>query len=232
MTGNNGLLASAYSDWINADISIDSNTKQYIEFFVMGTPSLGLSWKGRELYSFYFYENPEEYVALWDKLCEGIEDYLCAKTYDELWEKLKKHEWLCFSDMPTDVAEAIYIYVGDYKNDKLHKEYFSESKVDSKGKENKKRSEEAKEYTRIACVNKLFYHVRNSFAHGCYALFEDEMERYYIFQDVKPGEREKTISARIVVSEARIKKWIKILENNRAVRMECRKNKEVSPCPA
>lgn len=54
-------------------------------------------------------------------------------------------------------------------------------------------------------IDKLFYHIRNGFAHGCYTYKEQNQERFYIIQDEN---KDKFISARIILKESTFEKWI------------------------
>lgn len=205
-----GLDAHSYSKWISNDIVIDELTKRFFEFYVLGTPSFGISQKGRDLYSYYHYTKVEEYEALWNFLCKDINDCYCAETYEKLKDHLTNHSWLGFSEMPTDIAEAICIYVGDkYATDELYNAFFSAlPSTDVKGKKNEERKKEADTRKRIAYANKLFRHIRNSFAHGRFALFENEEDTYYLLQDSNQNDE---VSARIIVSATRLIQWIDTL---------------------
>ncbi len=226
-----GLPAAEYSEWIDEDISVDNKIKEIIEEFVVGTPAQGLSRKGRNLHDYYHIESEMEYKLLYDEMIAGVNDVFCAETYATLAKELKNHSWLGFSSFPQEVEEAIYIYVGNYKNDELYKAHFSHlTPITSKNSTNDERHAQAEPREIIARVNKIFYHLRNSIAHGSYGIFEGE-ETFLIFQDES---KEHFVSARMILKEERLFQWIKLLEtkhaeydeNNHAV------NEEALQCPA
>lgn len=220
-----GLYAKNYSNWITQETSIDPITKSFIEFYAIGTPAYKLSWKGKNLYSYYGYQQLQDYLDLFKKICEGLDHTIFASTYGELKAYLLKNRSLCFSSAPTEVIEAICIYVGDYKENEFFKDYFSSLTVTSKGKSNSERQKKADDNKVISYINRLFYHIRNSFAHGGYTILENEQESYYVFQDVGHND---IISARIIVSETRLNDWMETLKKHRISVLET----EVSQCPA
>lgn len=209
---NDGMLAKNYSAWIDLDITLDPTTKLLVENYVIGSPAFGLSQKGRDLYTYYHFQNQKEYLQLWEDMCKDLPDCYCADNYGDLKNKLTDHEWLSFNQMPTDVTEAIYIYVGTHTDDKLFKEHFSALTVKSNGKNNNMRQQAANDCKRIAYVDKLLSHIRNSFAHGQYSILENESDAYYILQDVS---KNGCISARMVLTATRLKSWIDLFEQKR-----------------
>lgn len=214
---NNGMQAKDYSDWIDSNIEMNTAEKKLMESYVLGSPSSGLSWKGRSLYSYYCFQDFKDYTVLWGKMREGIADCVCVKTYVQLEEKIREHPWLTFNERPSDITETIYMYVGDYKQDQLFKEHFSDRIVKNSGKTNAERKNEADKNKKIAYVDRMLGHVRNSFAHGCYASLNQNNEIYYILQDVT---KDGIISARIIVTLSRLRNWIEILEQKRRAYIE------------
>ena len=210
-----GLIATSYSKWLEHPITIDETIKQFIEFFVIRTPSFKLSHRERNLYSYYRCTTPDDYVQLWNSLCLGIEDKCCKEKYGQLKTELLAHKWLCFDDIPTDIEEAIYMVVGKYSEDELYKAFFSSlPAIQSKGKKKEEIETEANRKHSIAYVNTLFRHIRNSFAHGCFALIENDNDTFFIFQD---EDRDHRMSARIVVTERRLESWIELLNKQHGV---------------
>lgn len=209
-----GLKAAEYSGWIDNNISIDERIQTIIENFVIGTPAEGLSHKGRSLYSYYYWQTEADYSKLYCELTSELSDVIFADTYDQLKDKLGSHSWLGFKAFPTDVTEAIYLYVGKYNEDDLYKTHFSHlPKIDPKGLTNEQRKSKAESRELIARVDKIFYHLRNSIAHGSYGIWEGE-ETFFIFQDES---KDHFISARMVLKEERLLKWIEILQSRHAM---------------
>ena len=210
-----GLKTDKYNAWIDRNIEIDDELKTIIQEYVLGTPSFGISRKGRDLYSYYGYKTISDYELLFDELVDGIkkENLFFASTYEDLGQKIASHSWLCFMDFPSDVEEAIFIYAGEDKYDKLYKEYFiGMPPVESKGKRNEARSSEKEQRMKIVYVNKIFYHIRNSLAHGGIGVFEDQEDTYFLFQD---EDNDGFLSARLVLEGKRLHKWIELLESRR-----------------
>ena len=222
---SNGLHSDEYCEWIDSNISIDERIQNIIENFVIGTPAEGLSHKGRSLYSYYHLQSEHDYSHLYYEMIADLSDTFFAETYDQLKEKLESHSWLGFKSFPTDVTEAIYVYVGKYSDDDLYKAYFSHlPKIESKGLTNEQRKSMAEPREMIARVDKIFYHLRNSIAHGSYGIWEGE-ETFFIFQDES---KNHSISARIILTEKRLLKWIELLQNRSTmvVKDDCIENEE------
>lgn len=75
----------------------------------------------------------------------------------------------------------------------------------------------------VFCDNKknqfmsLFFHIRNSFAHGRFKIMIHDSETYYLFEDgVFRGEN-FTINSRIILLEDTLLRWIQIIMNGETV---------------
>lgn len=210
-----GVKSDKFSVWIDHNIEIDDKLRAIMEDYVIGTPSYGLSKKGRDLYSYYGYKTVGDYEHLFYDMIDGIkqENLTFASTYEELGQKIINHAWLCFTDFPTDVEEAIIIYAGEDRSDKLYKQFFlGLPPIESKGKTNDVRSSEKEQRMKIVYVNKVFYHIRNSLAHGGIGVFEGHEDTYYLFQD---EDNSGNLSARLVLKHKRLHEWIQLLEGRR-----------------
>jgi hypothetical protein len=206
------MKAEQYSNWINKDITIDDELRSYYEMFLVGTPAWGLSRKGRDLYDYYQYRTVDEYAVLFAQLVERISDIGFYESYPDLGEALLKHKWLGFIEQPTDVTEAIHIYIGKYQDDELYKNHFMDlPAVENKGP-NDERHEATEKKRKIAYTNQIFRHLRNSLAHGQVAVLTCEKGKFYIFQD-ENGKH--NISARIIIQRSTLEKWITILHDRK-----------------
>lgn len=61
----------------------------------------------------------------------------------------------------------------------------------------------------------IFYHIRNSFAHGRINMIDKDGECIFIMEDGKPN-KDKTkfiVSARMIINKSTLLKWIDIIEN-------------------
>lgn len=204
-----GLDSSQYGIWINThDISIDTYTHLLYEQFVLGTPAYDLSKKGRDLLSFYHCDDIRDYEILYKDLSLDSLDCSFSETCEDLKREILQHSWLGFKDLPSDVAEAVYIYVGDYKDSTLYKAGFSHlPKIDNK-LPNEQRAAEKQRRKKVACIDKMFAHLRNSMAHGRFNILDAEEDRYYIFQDEYHG----LVSARMILRQRTLDQWIQVLK--------------------
>ena len=76
-----GLLSKGYCDWISKDISLDDELNFIYENYLIGTPSCGLSKKGRNLFEFYCYRKIESYSELLSSIEENIDECIYCETY-------------------------------------------------------------------------------------------------------------------------------------------------------
>ena len=212
----NGLDASIYSKWIKSeDIRFTEDLKELFEFYVLGTPAFNLSSRGRCLYTYYGYKEINEYDTLLKALTAGISYCEYSDTYENLKNLLLSSNcWLGFSDFPITTEEAIAIYCGEYTKNYFFINYFkpTASPVNPKGITNNQRKEATDSLRHIVYVERIMYHIRNSLAHGLFCLVEKDDEHYYIFQDTN---KNQLISARMILKISTLKRWIKILTDNR-----------------
>lgn len=214
MADNNmrGLQAEGHSRWIDRGIAVDDDTKILVEEFLVGTPSCDLSRKGRDLFGFYKYTQVEDYMTLWNALVERVSDTALFKKYQDLGESLLSHDWLGFTNLPKRISEAIYLYISDNERDKLYRRYFSDLPPVENKASNKDRKRAAEQKKTIVQVNQLFYHLRNSLAHGCFSKLKQDNEVFYVFQDEN---KDHFISARMVLSRSTLMKWIALLKDRK-----------------
>lgn len=209
-----GLLASVNSGWIDrSDYRIDSFTVEMFENFVLGTPSVDISEKGRDLYTVYSLIEPSSYKLLWKKLTDGISECLIGKSAKEVKELINKSTILNYSTIPAKLTEAICIQVPEaYQADELYRKHFlTLPAISSKGKNNIDRHKDAEERRTVSYVNRLFRHIRNSLAHGRFAIADSEGDEYYILQDVS---NQGEVSARMIIRQSRLKEWMSLLKQN------------------
>jgi len=64
-------------------------------------------------------------------------------------------------------------------------------------------------------VESIFYHIRNSFAHGRFQIYSYKDELYYVFESgiIKKSIDKIELKARMVIKEKTLLKWIEILNN-------------------
>ena len=58
----------------------------------------------------------------------------------------------------------------------------------------------------------VFYHLRNALAHGRYDVRDVDEEKVYIFQDVNLTKKKYKVSARMIIKEKTLLRWIEIIE--------------------
>ena len=207
----NGLDATNYRAWIDHNIVIDDFTKELFEEFVLGTPAFGLSKKGRNLYDYYGYKTTEDYISLKSSLINEI-PLNVFDTYEKLKNAFLKDSTVSFLELNKIIlSETIYMYIGTPSDSKFYKEYF-EPITSAKGKTRETQKQESDEKKNIVAMEKLFYHLRNGLAHGCYTIVEQNNERYYIIQDEG---KNMQLSARMILKSSTLRLWISVLRKRK-----------------
>ena len=206
----NGLEATAYRGWISTNIEIDEFTRQLFSEFVIGTPSFDLSRKGRDLYTYYEFKTIADYIKLKNDLVGSIPFYP-FETYEGLKNGIIADQDIGLRDKFTaNLVEKIYIYTGSVSDSKFYQRYFK-LHVSTKGKTMKTIQTEALDRKNIVEIEKLFYHLRNGLAHGCFSVFEQNGDTYYVIQD----ESSNSISARIVLKQTTLQIWMDYLRTRK-----------------
>lgn len=59
----------------------------------------------------------------------------------------------------------------------------------------------------------VFGHIRNAFAHGRFAIYNAKGKKVFVLEDVMPGNAPKTVTARMIVHQDTLLKWINIIED-------------------
>ncbi len=71
----------------------------------------------------------------------------------------------------------------------------------------------------------LFYHIRNSFAHGRFSIVQNDMEKMLVMEDCSPkankSTTQKPLSARIVLKLSTMLKWKALLTGGETPIMNC-----------
>lgn len=119
---------------------------------------------------------------------------------------------MCFSSTaPERLVEKIYIYTGRVSDSKFYKEQYKTA-ASTNGKSSMEIQSEKKAKETAVAMDKLFSHIRNSFAHGCFSVVDYRNERYYILQD----ESNDYISARMILKKDTLQSWIACLHDRKA----------------
>lgn len=204
----NGLDATSYRGWILNNIEIDEFTNLLFSEFVIGTPAFNLSQKGRDLYSYYEFKTIADYDKLKLDLIGSI-PFSSFETYEKLKDGISNDIDMNFTNHPPVVLnEKIYMYAGSVRDNKFYKQYFITT-GSTKGKNIDTIHSEALTKKNIVDVEKLFYHLRNGLAHGCFSAFEQNGNVYYIIQDES---NDGIISARMVLEANTLQTWIDYLK--------------------
>jgi len=202
----NGLDATMYRGWIDESISLSPQLQRLFSEYVIGTPAYGLSYKGRDLYSYYGYQSVEDYELLYNELLNEI-DFQAFEKYEELKKSILSDDLLSFTNsLPIINQERIFIVSGTVSDSKFFKKYFKVE--ETKGMKKEHIQAEAMLRKKTVAIDKMFYHIRNGLAHGRYSCI-DGRGGYIVLQD----ENNNMISARAIVSLDRMIGWIDILNN-------------------
>lgn len=207
----NGLDATSYRGWISNNIEIDGFTNLLFSEFVIGTPAFNLSQKGRDLYEYYEFKTIAEYDQLKIDLIGSI-PFVSFETYEKLKDGISIDTDINFSNqIPQVLVEKIYIYTGTISDSNFYKRYFKSS-VSTKGKDKSTIKAEATGRKNTVEIEKIFYHLRNGLAHGCFSAFEQNGDIYYVIQDES---NDGMISARMVLKENTLQTWIDYLKDRK-----------------
>ena len=207
---SNGLNAKEYRDWIDNSIELSDTIVLLFSQFVVGTPAYGLSKKGRDLYSHFGYKELLDYMRLKEYLLDGIE-FKCCERYEELKDEILNDELMNFNlEFSQPLVEKIFIFSGKFSDSSFYKDFF---KNDEKGKEKEKippekRKIQSQQKKTVVAIDKLFYHIRNALAHGCFSVVKSGDNEYLVLQD----EYNNNISARMIIKTETLLKWIEFFQ--------------------
>ena len=202
----NGLESDNYCGWIDKGITIDNKLNYIISNFVIGTPAFDCSSKGRDLYSFYGIKTGAEFQRFSSELL-GAHEVITCEDYNSLKQAVMSDPKKNFSDnLPQTVKEWFCFFTGKPTDGKLYKAINKQQNGNQALP-----TWTADDKKAVVKVEMLFRHIRNSFAHGRFTYIEKNKERYYILQD----ENNNCISARMIVKQSTLKKWIEILDEKR-----------------
>ena len=62
-----------------------------------------------------------------------------------------------------------------------------------------------------SCYHKLFYHLRNCFAHGCFKLVSNNEDPVFIFEDRDRNKNSPNITARFVLKKSTLIAWASVI---------------------
>lgn len=143
----------------------------------------------QRIIDFYLLKSPAENLSARGRT---LESYNWNNTYD-LKRKIgitSKHGFFTFAETLAEMDEAL-------KDSNLGKRFWENL------------NERACLYTVKNQLNALFYHIRNSFAHGRFDVVKSEADSIFVMEDVN----KKNVSARMVLKESTLLNWIDIIEH-------------------
>lgn len=144
--------------------------------------------KIQKILDFYLLKTPSEKLSARGRT---LESYGWNNTYD-----LKKKIGLSNKNSFFIFAETLKEMNGALKDSNLEKKFWENC------------NERVCLYTVKNQLNSLFYHIRNSIAHGRFDIIKKETGNIFIMEDVN----KENISARMVLKESTLLNWIKIIE--------------------
>lgn len=174
--------------WANDEVSWDKAGQliaPLLKFYVVETPSPGLSARSIPLID-YGWTQPWKKAQQLNKKIKGASTnpdlYFSAASLDKMQEVLEKAKLLDCFDLKNHPFEAAAFY--DCKSNH---------------------------------TLSLFYHLRNGFAHGRFCIFKYKREYWFAIEDVtNQGKGNSTdtrrVSARIVLKNSTLRKWIKLIK--------------------
>lgn len=145
----------------------------------------------QRIIDFYLLKSPAENLSARGRT---LESYGWNNTYDlkrkiGLISKLKP-SMFAFADALKEMEEAL-------KDSNLYQRFWENHK------------ERVCLYIVKNQLNSLFYHIRNSFAHGRFDIIKTKTDNIFVMEDVN----KKYISARMVLKESTLLNWIDIIEH-------------------
>ena len=149
-------------------------------------------------------------MRLKEYLLDGIE-FKCCERYEELKDEILNDELMNFNlEFSQPLVEKIFIFSGKFSNSSFYKDFF---KNDEKGKEKEKippedRKIQSQQKKIVVAIDKLFYHIRNALAHGCFSVVKSGDNEYLVLQD----EYNNNISARMIIKTETLLKWIEFFQ--------------------
>ncbi len=142
----------------------------------------------QKIIDFYLFKTPAENLSARSK---SVESYGWNNTYN-----LKKKIGLTSNQSLFTFAETL----------KEMEEALSDSNLKKRFWEN--HNERVCLYVQKNQLNSLFYHIRNSLAHGRFDIIKRNTDNIFVMEDVN----KKCISARMVIKESTLLNWIEIIE--------------------
>lgn len=142
----------------------------------------------QKIINFYLLKTPAENLSARSK---SVESYGWNNTYN-LKKKIgltSKQSCFTFADTLNEMEDAL-------TDSNLRKRFWENY------------NERACLYLQKNQLNSLFYHIRNSLAHGRFDIAKRKEDNIYIMEDVN----KKCISARMVIKESTLLNWIEIIE--------------------
>lgn len=182
------VLVSKDCCWINDGApwaATDQLINPLLKFYVVETPSPGLSARSIPLINYGWtqpWKKPQQLNKKIKRASTNPDLYFSAASLDKMQEVLEKAKLLDCFDLKNHPFEAAAFY--DCKSNH---------------------------------TLSLFYHLRNGFAHGRFCIFKYKREYWFAIEDVtnqgkgNPADSRR-VSARIVLKNSTLRKWIKLIK--------------------
>ena len=176
------------TDWLNLPCPFDSPTEnlfKIVVFFVFHAPIKDVTARGGDMGRYK-----------WGTI-RGTNDFSYLKKEMQAIVDGNQKDWYCFAQNYGELNNGFY---NTNIDDML---------VDTK-------TEKAIYKKRYNCgeIESLLAHIRNCFAHGRISFIKDENNVIYLLEDIETkGENENKVTARFILRETTLLKWIKIIKD-------------------
>lgn len=182
------IIASTNPSWIKKAISEDKDFKKILTFYLINTPSVFSSCKSIPLEDYGW----EQSVFSNDKFIDFLLDAvnLDHSSYMSV-NHLGKMKMACEKQ---------------FLMDEFYKKRDLERIVVFTSKDNKNNN---------TPVKSLFYHLRNSFAHGRFEIYKNGNKTTFVMEDETPATGGHKVSARMILKKSTLIKWMEILQSGK-----------------
>lgn len=196
---NAGALAKDHVEWLDGfSGNLDETDCLFIQELLVRTPAVNVSYLSEGFVERYSVFSLDGAVALRELLTDGVDICNNVSSAESLKGVLTTNDLLLNEFW--NRGEFIVMTIN------------TPEKVEEKLTESIRKSKAGLADRRISSIKKefrwldsLFRHLRNSMAHGQFRRVEANFGAAYIFQDANA---DKNISARIVLSEKRLRQWV------------------------
>lgn len=194
-------------EWIDKDLdSLQKIPRYIIDELLFRSPALEVTVQSDGFIDRFRMSDSDDAETLFQALTEGVmvltgSNRRYATSFDEVESLLSEHDLLS-GEFWTKGEFVVYTIPNDTKRQ-------VKTLVDNLSKNNVGLKEQKQKLIqdKFKCLDALFRHIRNSFAHGAFQMFDVRGVGYLALQDGSLSSNPMQISSRMVISESRLSRW-------------------------